>query len=89
MNFPELHILEQELKSASPLDVPSSVREILDRSELQKAVKPVQTAATLGAPVHNRLEPVKISVQWDCRFPKKVLHFLLMPAMIFPVCAAG
>ena len=43
MNFPELHILEQEFKHGPPLDVPSCVREILCRTGLLQAVKPGQT----------------------------------------------
>ncbi len=43
MNFPELHILEQEFKHGPPLDVPSCVREILCRTRLLQAVKPGQT----------------------------------------------
>ncbi|MFH0880640.1 MAG: hypothetical protein V2A34_13070 [Lentisphaerota bacterium] len=124
MNFPELHILEQDFKPGPPLNVPSSVREILDRTGLLKAVKPGQTVLitagsrgvncmldvltavvgavrdiggcplilpamgshgggmaegqiqvlrhlgqtpeALGAPVHNRLEPVQIGVVEGC-----------------------
>ncbi len=43
MNFPELHFLELHFMSGPPLAVLSSVREILDRRELLKAVKPGQT----------------------------------------------
>jgi hypothetical protein len=43
MNFPELHILEQDFKPAPPLDVPSCAREKLERTGLLNAVKPGQT----------------------------------------------
>jgi hypothetical protein len=43
MNFPELHILEQDFKPAPPLDVPSCTREKLARAGLLNAVKPGQT----------------------------------------------
>jgi hypothetical protein len=43
MNFPELHILEQDFKPAPPLDVPSCTREKLARTGLLNAVKPGQT----------------------------------------------
>ena len=43
MNFPELHIIEQDFKSAPPLDVPSCAREKLERTDLLNAVKPGQT----------------------------------------------
>jgi hypothetical protein len=43
MNFPELHILEQDFKPAAPLDLPSCAREKLERTGLLDAVKPGQT----------------------------------------------
>jgi hypothetical protein len=43
MDFPELHILEQDFKPAPPLDVPSCAREKLERTGLLNAVKPGQT----------------------------------------------
>jgi hypothetical protein len=124
MDFPELHILEQDFKSAPPLDVPSCAREKLDRTDLLNAVKPGQTVLitagsrgvgcmvevlatvaaavknkggwplilpamgshgggtaegqievlrhlgqtpeTLGAPIHERMEPVKIGEAEGC-----------------------
>jgi hypothetical protein len=42
MNFPELHIFEQDFKPALPLDVPSCAREKLERTGLLNAVKPGQ-----------------------------------------------
>jgi hypothetical protein len=43
MEFPKLHILEQDFKSAPPLDVPSCAQEKLARTGLLHAVKPGQT----------------------------------------------
>jgi hypothetical protein len=43
MDFPELHILEQDFKPGPPLDVPSCVREQLERTGLLDAVTPGQT----------------------------------------------
>ncbi len=43
MEFPKLHILEQDFKPAPPLDVPSCAREKLERTGLLDAVKPGQT----------------------------------------------
>ena len=124
MNFPELHILEQDFKPGPPLDVPSCVREQLERTGLLDAVTPGQTVLitagsrgvgcmaavlataaaavkekggrplilpamgshgggtaegqievlkhlgqtpqTLGAPIHNRMDPVKIGEADGC-----------------------
>ncbi len=124
MNFPELHILEQDFKPGPPLDVPSCVREQLERTGLLDAVRPGQTVLitagsrgvgcmaavlaaaaaavkekggrplilpamgshgggtaegqievlqhlgqtpqTLGAPIHDRLEPVKVGETEGC-----------------------
>jgi hypothetical protein len=124
MNFPELHILEQDFKSAPPMDVPSCAREKLERTGLLNAVKPGQTVLitagsrgvgcmvevlravteavkakggrplilpamgshgggtaegqievlehlgqtpeTLGAPIHDRMEPVKVGEAEKC-----------------------
>jgi hypothetical protein len=43
MNFPALHILDQNFKSGPAVDVPSCTREKLERSGLLNAVKPGQT----------------------------------------------
>jgi hypothetical protein len=43
MNFPELHILEQNFKPGRRLDVPACAREKLERTGLLNAVKPGQT----------------------------------------------
>ena len=124
MNFPELHILEQDFKPGPPLDVPSCVREQLESTGLLDAVRPGQTVLitagsrgvgcmaavlaaaaaavkekggrplilpamgshgggtaegqievlqhlgqttqTLGAPIHDRLEPVKVGETEGC-----------------------
>jgi hypothetical protein len=124
MNFPELHILEQNFKPGRRLDVPACAREKLERTGLLNAVKPGQTvlitagsrgvgcmvevlaavatavkdkggrplilpamgshgggtaegqievlrhlgqtAETLGAPIHDRMEPVKVGEAEGC-----------------------
>ena len=124
MDFPELHILEQDFKSGPRLDVPGCAREKLKRTGLLKAVKPGQTVLitagsrgvgcmvevlaavteavkdkggrplilpamgshgggtaegqievlkhlgqtpeTLGAPIHDRMEPVKVGETEGC-----------------------
>jgi len=43
MNFPELHMLEQDFKPGPWLDVPSCAREELERTGLLNAVRPGQT----------------------------------------------
>jgi hypothetical protein len=43
MNFPELHILEQDFRLGPRLDVPSCAREKLERTGLLNAVRPGQT----------------------------------------------
>jgi len=40
MNFPELHILEQDFKPGLRLDIPSRARKELGRTGLLNAVKP-------------------------------------------------
>jgi len=124
MDFPELHIVEQNFKTGPRLDVPSCVREKLERTGLLNAVKPGQsvlitagsrgvgcmvavlaavaravkdkggrplilpamgshgggtaegqievlkhlgqTPETLGAPIHDRMEPVKVGEAENC-----------------------
>jgi hypothetical protein len=124
MNFPELHILEQNFKPGPRLDVPTCAREKLQRTGLLNAVKPGQTVLltagsrgvgcmvavlaavaaavkekggrplilpamgshgggtaagqievlrhlgqtpeTLGAPIHDRMEPVKVGEAEGC-----------------------
>jgi hypothetical protein len=43
MNYPELHILEQDFKPGPPIDVPSSVQVELERTGLLAAVRSGQT----------------------------------------------
>jgi len=43
MNFPELHILEQDFKSSPVVDAPRCTREKLERAGLLNAVKPGET----------------------------------------------
>jgi hypothetical protein len=124
MNFPELHILEQDFKPGPRLDVPACAREKLGRTGLLNAVRPGQTvlitagsrgvdcmcevlaavaaavkdkggrplilpamgshgggtaegqievlrhlgqtAETLGAPIHDRMEPVEVGEAEGC-----------------------
>jgi hypothetical protein len=124
MNFPKLHVLEQDFKPGPRLDVPACAREKLQRTGLLNAVQPGQTvlitagsrgvgcmvevlaavaaavkerdgrplilpamgshgggtaagqievlehlgqtAATLGAPIHDRMEPVVVGEAEGC-----------------------